>query len=256
MRARSEQPIKVLSKTFRILDVLHEGNGKGLRLADVVERVGLPKATANRILRSLDGLGLVRFETAQGRYFISDHLEKFGRPPLSATLVQLARPAMTRLVSQFEQTVNLAVVEGDHLVYRHMVEGLHSVRMHAILGTVLSFPKTALGRSILAHLSGDRVTVLAGRTYTSAGIEDLITELEHVRHTGYAVEQGVSEPGLSCVGSAILDMAGRPVAALSISGSASVLNEEVVQVAALRMKQECDAISLKLGYSPPRQKSA
>ncbi|MCC6393127.1 MAG: IclR family transcriptional regulator [Bryobacterales bacterium] len=255
MRGKSE-PIKVLSKTFRILDVLHEGNGKGLRLADMVERVGLPKATVNRILRSLDGLGLVRFESAQGRYFVSERLEKFGQPPLSATLAQLARPAMTRLVSLFEQTVNLAVVEGDHLVYRHMVEGLHSVRMHAILGTMLSFPKTALGRSILAHLADERIAALAGRTYTSAGIEELIVELKQVRQAGYAIDQGVSEPGLSCVGSAILDMAGRPVAALSISGSASVLTEEVVRAAGLRMRQECDAISMKLGYSSPRQRTA
>jgi DNA-binding IclR family transcriptional regulator len=163
---------------------------------------------------------------------------------------------MTRLVSQFEQTVNLAVVEGDHLVYRHMVEGLHSVRMHAILGTVLSFPKTALGRSILAHLPAERVAVLAGRTYTTAGIEDLIMELKHVRQIGYAIDQGVSEPGLCCVGSAILDMTGRPVAALSISGSISVLTEEVVRAAGVRMRQECDAISMRLGHASPRQRTA
>ena len=137
--------IKVLAKTFEILEALHRTNDSGARLSEVSSIVKLPRPTVFRILRTLERLGYVVFDGSLEAYRIAQRLKDLGQSPLSEVIGRLGRPAMMRLLAKFEQTVNLAIFEKDMLVYKDMLEGLRSVRMQPIPGTFLSMPQSALG---------------------------------------------------------------------------------------------------------------
>jgi DNA-binding IclR family transcriptional regulator len=100
----------------------------------------------------LESLGYINFDGASETYRLAQRLKDLGQSNEAVILTRLARPGMMRLLSEFEQTVNLAHLEDGKLMYRDMLEGLRSVRMQPIPGTFLSLANSALGLSILAFM--------------------------------------------------------------------------------------------------------
>jgi len=258
-RARRVQPVRVLVKTFRILEALARFGEQGASLGQLSDAVGFPKPTVYRILRTLESLSYV---AADGRcYRLADRLKELGQPSTAAAVARLARPAMTRLLAAFEHTVNLAIVEDDQLVYKSMLEGLRSVRMQAIPGSYIPMTRSALGKCILAHLPREQVERIAYREQYASGAGDarlkkLLAELARVRRLGYAIDDQEVEKGLRCVGCAILGKNGRPVASISVSGSSSLLTFPEMRRIAPLIRQACREISAALGFEPPPEASS
>ena len=211
----------------------------------------MPKATVFRLLRTLEDLGYLEYDPEAETYQLTERLRQLGEPGLGPILARLARPAMTRLVAEFEQTVNLATVEAGQLVYKDVQEGLRNVRMRPIPGVFLSWDKTALGKSILAFFPRDRAISLLRLTVAEIeqrGRQVLWDELGRVRKTGFALDLEESEEGLCCVAAPILGQLGTPVAAISVSGSSSVLTTRALPRIGARLIEECSALSIALGY--------
>lgn len=211
----------------------------------------MPKATVFRLLRTLEGLGYLEYESETETYRLTERLRQLGEPGLGPLLARLARPAMTRLVAEFEQTVNLAVVEGGQLIYKDVQEGLRAVRMRPIPGAYLSWDKTALGKAVLAFQPRDQAIALLRLSPEQASDRArqlLWDELSRVRTTGFALDLEESEEGLCCVAAAILGRQGAPAAAVSVSGSASVLTTRALPRIGARLVAECSAVSAALGY--------
>jgi IclR family acetate operon transcriptional repressor len=256
--ARHLPPVRVLVKTFEILEALDRFGDQGASLGEITAAVGLPKPTVYRILRTLETLACVAVD---GRlYRLGERLKQLGQPSPATTVAGLARPAMARLLAAFEHTVNLAVVEGDRLVYKSMLEGLRSVRMQSIPGSYISMTRSALGKCILAYQSQEQVVQIALREQYADSPADprlkkLLAELVRVRRRGYAIDDQEVEKGLRCVGAAIFDRDGRPVASLSVSGSSSLLTFPEMRRIALRVRQACREISAGLGCVAKRIRS-
>jgi IclR family acetate operon transcriptional repressor len=246
-------PVKVLEKAFAILEELQKDDRQRGRLNQIAVSLRLPKATAFRILKTLELLGYVDYNETGETYCLSDRARNLGYPNISSVLMRLARPVMTRLVAEFEQTVNLAVVEMDRLVYKAAQEGLHSVRMQPIPGVLLPWEKTALGKSILAYLPKAQVAAMVNSTSASrhsGGVFDKsLRGLEQIRLDGFALDIEESERGLCCVGAPIFDRSNKPFASISISGSSGVLTPGVLPRVGRRLVEECRALSAALGCS-------
>ena len=76
----------------------------------------LSRPTVFRILRTLEKLNYVVFDGALETYRIARRLKDLGQSHLSEVIGKLGRPAMMRLLAEFEQTVNLAIFENDKLI--------------------------------------------------------------------------------------------------------------------------------------------
>src|SRR5690606_38986831 len=128
------------------------------RLNQIAKVLALPKATAFRILKTLEKSGYVDYDESCEEDSLSEKSRHLGYPNISIVLIRQARPVMTRLLAEFEQTVNLAVVENDRLVYKVAQQGIRSIRCtNALPGVLLPWNQTALGRSILAYLPDAQV---------------------------------------------------------------------------------------------------
>jgi IclR family transcriptional regulator, KDG regulon repressor len=247
--------IKVIAKTFRVLDALHDNNGNGVRLSEIALRVKLPTVTVFRILRTLESLGYVNFDGTSETYRLAQRLKDLGQTNISVMLTRLARPSMMRLLAEFEQTVNLALIEQGKLIYKDMLEGLKSVRMQPIPGSFLSVANSALGLCILGFLPRQRIESLlqssGGAKALSPGKKKkLFSDLKRIREVGYALDNEMFEKGLRCVGAPIFDKEGQPIGSISVSGSSSILTHRVTRNIARRVKEECERISKALGHSP------
>jgi DNA-binding IclR family transcriptional regulator len=105
------------------------------------------------------------------------------------------------------------------------------VLIHAGLHTPLH--TTALGKSILAHLPGDRVEAIVDRhgfasetpkTITDRG--ELSADLDNVRERGFALDDEEFLAGLRCVGAPVCTDEGEVLGSLSVSAPKNRLLDE------------------------------
>ncbi len=147
---------------------------------------------------------------------------------VSRTVREAARPHMQRLAAVFNETVVLAVVDGDDAVAVDQVvpEG-RVVRVHYHPGTRHPLAVAAHGRAMLAHL--DRATVAR----VTGDDPDLAAELEHIRARGHATSHDELEDGVAGLAAAVLGDGGLAVAALGVVAPAGRLPVGDLLVAAL-----------------------
>ncbi len=194
-------------------------------VGELATRTGLPQGTAHRLLQTLQQRGYVRHDAAR-KYSVGNAAIRLA-DAAQRSLARTARPYLAELVEMSGETANLAVLEGDDIVYVAQVPSPHTLRMFAEVGRHVSPHATAVGKVLLAELPDDQVFSLLRRTglpaRTSATVTDLdalVAELDDVRTRGWAVDEQEQETGVRCVAVPVRDGGGQVLAALSLSGPA------------------------------------
>jgi DNA-binding IclR family transcriptional regulator len=246
--------LKVVAKTFRAIEVIAQ-HPAGIQLSELCRQcAGQPKATIFRILHTLKELGYVQQDAKSSAYRLTREVAWLGRSESRETLKRAVRPHLERLRGQFEQTVALAVLDRDQLLYIEILDGLRSIRLNATVNTYAPLHCTSLGKAILSRLSTeDRARIINRRPLakltpnTITSIAHLERHLAEVRSQGYAVDDEETEEGARCVGAAICGDHGTPVAAISVSGPLSSLPLERIPEIAREVMRACRSISELMG---------
>jgi IclR family acetate operon transcriptional repressor len=86
---------------------------------------------------------------------------------------------------------------------------------------------------------------------------ELKSELERVRQRGYAIDNEEVEEGVRCLGAAVLDHTGRPIAALSVSAPAFRLPMDKLDAVAPSVRRAAQVLSEESGYrgGPPAERT-
>ena len=208
--------IAVLDKAFSVLEVLAR-TGRELTLAEVAEEGRLPKPTLHRILRSLRDLGYVEQADRRGTYRLSGRLSSLREYARDGAVRTRALPIMTRLQREFDETVNLGMLEGIFVRYVHVMETSQALRWIVKPGARDHFNTTALGRAIVANLPDEQQERLVVKaTSRRAERMRLKQELAVTRERGCAIEEEETVAGVVCV-AASLGWMGEPLAAISVA---------------------------------------
>jgi IclR family acetate operon transcriptional repressor len=208
-----------LERAFELLDLLADSGG-ALGLSQLSGSSGLPPTTIHRLMGTLLRMGYVR-RGGSRQYMLGPKLIRLGEMA-SQMLGSWAKPHLAGLVDLTGETANLAVLEGDNVVYLAQVPGRHSMRMFTEPGRRVDPHCTAVGKALLAR-GGMAAT-------TSSTITDpdlLIAHLGVIRQQGYALDEGEHEVGVHCVAVAIPDSP--TMAAISVSGPQARMNEAAVK---------------------------
>jgi len=208
--------IAVLDKAFSILEVLAR-TGRELTLAELAEEARLPKPTVHRILRSLRDLGYVGQSDRRGTYQLSGRLASLREYGRDEAVRAKARLVMERLQAEFDETVNLGLLEGVFVRYVQVLETSQALRWIVKPGARDPFHTTALGRAIVANLPEEQQRRLVVKAAPRGPRRTrLQQELAATRNRGYAVEEGETVAGVACV-AIPLDWLGEPLAAVSVA---------------------------------------
>lgn len=212
--------VQSVERTFELLELMAEAGGE-VALSQLAASSGLPLPTIHRIMRTLVGGGYVRQQPSR-RYALGPRLIRLGETA-SRTLGAWARPYLTELTEVTGETSNMAVLDGDQVVYVAQAPSRHSMRMFTEVGRRVDVHCTAVGKAILAQLPDETVAQVLARAKMKPQTERSITtvdamrtELKTIREQGYAVDDGEQEIGVRCLAVAV---PGSPSnAAISISG--------------------------------------
>ena len=243
----------MLNKAFSLID-LFETN-RELGLSEVVRLTGLPKATAYRLLCTLEAHGFLT-KTVDRVYRLGLRFLRLGAQVAERLDVRhLAFPHMRSLRDQTGQSVQLVVIDGNEGVYVERVEGTTAVRLYIAVGRRAPLYAGASTRLLLAHCSPERqAAILAANPpvqHTEATITDpvqLRRSLEQTRVQGWAVSIGELQPGSGEMAAPIFDHRGQVVAALSIAGPDQQYGPEQIQGYLPVLMAAAIAISREMGY--------
>ncbi len=194
-----------------------------LGLSELARRSGVPKASAHRLAGQLVEHGLL--ERVDRSYRLGVRLFELGqRVQRSRVLRDAALPFLEDLYVTSRETVHLAVPDGTHVLYIEKLVGHSSGPTPSSVAGRMPMHCTATGKAILAHLPDDEVDRHLGQQlsrvtrHTIVVADVLRSELREICRMGYAVEREETVVGYVSVAAAVLDPAGTPLGALSVTG--------------------------------------
>jgi IclR family acetate operon transcriptional repressor len=239
--------VQSVERAFCLLELLAD-NGD-LSLTELSASIDLPAPTTHRFLKTLVSLGYVR-QLSNRRYGLGLGLVRLaGR--VDAQFGPIARPHLDTLAREIGESANLAVLEGDMVVYIGQSPSPHPMRMFTEVGHRAHAHSTGVGKAILAQLPDERVARIIQSSGMPAATERTITdpaklrsELNRIRRAGYATDIGEQENGVSCYAVAVPDV---PIPmAISVSGPAFRMTKDLGKKAIPMLLSEAQAISQEL----------
>ncbi len=212
--------VEAIDRALLLLTALAGAGPDGASLATLAEEAGLSKPTAYRALSTMRLRGYADQSEDTGYYRLGvAALELAHQLDTPRDLAVALHPALVALSRRAEELVHLGVMSGGHVVYIDKVEPERAIRVWSAVGQLVPVASSSLGRTLLAargvslsHLAG-YLDIPERRDVTLDRLTDAVAS---ARRLGYAVERGENEPGVACVGAALMRDS-RAVAAISIT---------------------------------------
>jgi DNA-binding IclR family transcriptional regulator len=215
--------IQSLERAAAILRLL-AGGRRRFGLTEVATSLGLAKATAHGILRTLQREGLVAQDTATGRYQLGAELLRLGTGYLDVSELRARALVWTDdLARASGESVQLGVAhQGGVLIVDHVFRP-DERRRPLEVGTMRPLHSSALGKALAAFDPASRAGVLGGererctaRTITAR--REVEEVLRIVADRGWACDVEETWDGVASVAAPVHDRHDTVVGAVGITG--------------------------------------
>jgi len=221
---KPEYRVEALAKGLRLLSLFDEQRPTW-RVSDLAAATGLPMPTVYRVVMTLTAEGYLD-HLPGGEYRPGVRTLTLGTAALrSLDLVALATPKLQRLGQTTGETVNLAVLTGDRVLYLVRLRNSDLVTANIQVGSTLPAVHTSIGKLLLAYL--DEADLHARITEASfpeqhgpnakVSLDELGQELAQIREQGWAMQDEELAHGLRSVAGPITGAGGRVVAGVNLA---------------------------------------
>jgi DNA-binding IclR family transcriptional regulator len=242
-------------KALEILEVFAEA-GEPLGVTEISRRLKAHKSTVYRILQVFFQKGYIHQDPLTEKYYLGFKILRIGSVILGqVSFREIGKEVLKVLAQETSQTVRLALLEGNEVVYIEHVDGKDPLRLHIQVGSRGPVYCTAAGKSILAFLpEKEREEILSRCQFellTSKTITDrtkFANELEGVRKNGFSLSNEEFREGIRAVGAPIFNMEGTVVGAIVIVAPSFRLRHKDFPLFGQRVKKAAMEISQKMGY--------
>ena len=220
-------------RTLAILETLSAAGEAGLTAAELARHLELPSNSTLRILEVLEERRYAERGGEDRRYRLTGRLLDLARPRLGdRSLAAVAFDPLCALRDATGETAQLAVRSQNKCVIIEQAASRQPVKVMGEIGFRVPLYSCAPGKAMLAVLPPAELAAFFKQVKlkqftpsTLATKESLIEAFSESRKTGYALDRAEGMEGIHCVGSAIVDRRGYPVAGVTVIGPAFRLRE-------------------------------
>jgi len=251
--------VEALAKGLRILSLFDEQR-PSWRVSDLATAAGLPMPTAYRIVMTLTAEGYLD-HLPNGEYRPGVRTLTLGMAALrSLDLVGIATPKLTDLGQRMGETVNLAVLTGDRVLYLVRLRNSDLVTANIQVGSTLPAVHASIGKLLLAYLDEDdleaRITdaSFAANSGPNAklSLAELREELRAIREQGWAMQDEELAYGLRSVAGPVTGPAGRVMAGVNLAVQARDWStQRIIRELKPAVLETCAEISALLAGTNP-----
>lgn len=252
---RQRGGVQSLARAFGIMEEVARSRD-GISLAELSKRVGLHNSTTFHLVKTMVSLGYIRQIKDSKRYRIGRPLFALAASALDEIeMVSLATPVLEDLSRETGESGHFAVRMGDAVVVIARTAAPGAFQLTERVGVVRPAHCTALGKVILAALRDDQLDRFLARVELTPVTPRSITEpaalkkdIDDVRRSGMAFDDGEFNPEVRCVGVPVKDFTGQVIGAIGISGPIWRLSVQALQSRAITVQVAARRLSGEFGY--------
>lgn len=247
-----------VANAIRLVKVFSEDEYE-IGISNLARRLQLGKSTVHRLASTLIEADFLEKNPDTGAYRLGLALFELGAlVRRKMDFANEARPYLKSLMEKTSETVHLAVLDHDSVLYINTIASRQAIRMSSTVGARVPSYCSSEGKVLLAFRPAEVVErrIAAGlaawtpKTITKP--RELREELAAVRSRGYAIDDEQTELGLRSVAAPIRNHRGEAIAAISIAGPVPRVSKKVLQGYASDVVTAGNAISQRLGFAPGR----
>jgi len=250
--------VKALVKALRILECLAEDEQTTFTLTELSRRLHLHVSTVHRLIVNLLRQGFVEVDPGTGGYRLGFRMLRMGLRVLDRLdYRRVAQPLLRELNLRTQETVHLAILQGDHAISIEKFGSPQPVGLDPRLGRLMPLYCTGVGKTLLANQTEEVLDQILRNlpldrhtAQTITALPQLRKELGKIREQGYAFDLEEAVVGLRCVAAPLLDHRGCVVAAFSVAGPSTRMTTERMQELAQMVVETSREISHRLGHNP------
>ncbi|MBU8683933.1 IclR family transcriptional regulator [Bacillus haynesii] len=216
--------VKSAVRVVRIFELL-SNHPDGLTVKEISKELSLPQSSTFNLAATLLDEGYLQ-QDAIKRYRLGAKLIQVGTAAMeSIDISSQGVPFLKQLMDGVQETVFMAVLSDDQLVYIAKIDNNRSIRTTAQPGSRKPLYCTGLGKAFLAFMPEDKRKGLLDRMefirftgHTITAREELEKQLQTFLEQGYAVDNEENEEGLFCLAAPVYGPDGVMKAAISTAG--------------------------------------
>ncbi|MDF3833139.1 IclR family transcriptional regulator [Cupriavidus basilensis] len=241
---------------FRGLEIVDAVSQGFTTLPEISKQTGISYSTAHRLASALTEIRYLQHEPRKG-YSLGSRLIELGfQAHRQSDILGCARPYLERLAAQTRDTVHLATLIGDEVVYLDKLAGQRAVEISSHIGGRKPVCTTGVGKALLIDSGEPEWRRLYTREAAKAPQMPpeavWIDAMRGYAQADYAFDLGEDEPSIRCVAAPIRDATNRIVAAVSVSSAVQYMDSERVQALIPVIRRAAADISQQLGGKPAR----
>ena len=232
------------------------GHRDGIGLAQLGKAVGLHSSTAFHLVRTLVSLGYVRQDEVTKAYRVGPLVFELASSAFDETeMASVSAPYLHELAMRTGETSHFAIRTGNDVIVVAKSDGTGAFRIAERTGITRPAHATALGKILLAAMTPDNLDLflarimlhpLTPRTITQP--ERLKLEIESIRRTGIAYDEGEFHPEIRCVAVPIYNFTGRAIGSLGLSTPVWRVALGDLEAKAATLRSLADRMSAEFGY--------
>jgi IclR family transcriptional regulator, acetate operon repressor len=229
-------------------------NSPQLKVSDVAARLGMPKSTVSRLMKTMREGGLLDQDGESRQYVPGQLAFRLGSLYLANfKVLEQADRAVMELVSEFGMTGYVGVLSGSDVIILRARQGSYPVQV--VLGQGQRIPAfvTAMGRMLLARLEDDDVRRLYPaelfykRTMIRMHIDQLLADLHHLRNRQWVEALETTFAGIGAIAVAVEGGPGEQTIGFGLSFPVHAVNETQHQAIVERLLEAASRIESHLG---------
>lgn len=198
--------VKSAMRVFELLE-LFDAERRPLRIAEIVDRLGIPQSSASMLVKTLVTRGYMDFDASTREYCPSMRVAFLGDWAMRAPEHQeVLQDALRRLNNETGETVILARQVGLFVQYVSVWDSQHALRFSLVPGTMRPLHHAALGLMLLSQLGDEQVGRLlrrynaeADRTGPAAKIPETLRAVQQARTQGWYESTNLATSGAGVI---------------------------------------------------------
>lgn len=252
-----EYSVQPVVRALAVLRYIAAGN-RCRNISQAAKATGVNRTTLVRILATLQDERIIELLPDEAGYRLGTGLISLASEALNDRgIVPTARPVLRKLVEELNLSAHLGVREGHEIVYLARETPVSHLASTVREGTRLAAHATTIGRVLLAELDREALSQLyegqvmeayTARTRTS--LDALKDQLAEDRARGISWSVANFEAEIGSAAAPVFDHRGEAVAAINVTGHASVFTEGTEQAERIArvLKAAAEEISEALGF--------
>lgn len=239
---------QTLVRGLNVMEALSDGP---LSISDIAQKTGITYGTAHRIVSVLLQRNYLKHDRIKG-YSLGRKVLELGFLAFHQTpLTRVSHPFLEKLALGTLDTVHLARIEADSVVYLDKIFSQRSVEISSRIGGRKPLIATGVGKALILDWSESEWVALYDRSAHLLRKEitqsQWLALMRGYAQGDYSFDCGEDEQAIRCVAAPVRDGSRKIVAAISVSSTLEYMGPERMQMLIPIVKEVAAQISAELG---------